>query len=681
MNEEEEKKKPENNYFTPKIKIDPLKLKNILKKDSKHGLTGSKNLGNTCYMNSTIACLSNTIDLTSYFLTNQYKEDLNKENKLGFGGELAEEWNKLLIKYWIENNKKVNPSDLKKKFSKKVKIFQNNDQQDSHEFMTFFLDYLHEDLNRIKKKPYIEIEEQKKDEKDFECSHRFWDMHIKRNDSIITDLFTGQYKSTIECPKCKWISITYDPFISLSLPIPDKKYAKKEIYNEKVFFFIPRFSFKNSFQISLFLNPGITFNNIILEFKNIKKFPFKNHDIYFMSVVEKNCINIHENEEIFGNDNDIYYFCSEKDDDKCNTIIPLYFKLNKLNSLSSYPRFLFLYNEMSFNDLEKKIFFFARQYIILPFFNDEENKNNNFENIFKKDNYDIEELIKIMENEYNKLINNENNKYEEFYNDFPYVLYLQKEEGDEKKKKNKTIEEEEKKIYLINYKNKNLTDKLSELSINKEENISQIINLCSLKKNNENNQIYKLYLQFNENSKFIKSGMSFNLGIKFEYHKEKKKLNNILSLNDCLEYFRTEEQLDKKNEWYCKHCKDLRLAKKKIELFYLPKILIICLKRFSTETTQNVGYIYKNNKKINFPIENLDMCSFLVGPFKDNSLYDLYAVSQHIGNYGGGHYTAACKNYDKWYLFNDDDVNEINDENEIQNNTAYILFYKKKENQ
>ena len=75
------------------------------------------------------------------------------------------------------------------------------------------------------------------------------------------------------------------------------------------------------------------------------------------------------------------------------------------------------------------------------------------------------------------------------------------------------------------------------------------------------------------------------------------------------------------------------------------------------------------------------MCGFLVGPFKDNSLYDLYAVSQHIGNYGGGHYTAACKNYDKWYLFNDDDVNEINDENEIQNNTAYILFYKKKENQ
>ena len=252
MNKEEEKKKLENNYFTPKIKIDTLKLKSILKKDSKHGLTGSKNLGNTCYMNSTIACLSNTIDLTSYFLTNQYKEDLNKENKLGFGGELAEEWNKLLIKYWIENNKKVNPSDLKKKFSKKVKIFQNNDQQDSHEFMTFFLDYLHEDLNRIKKKPYIEIEEQKKDEKDFECSHRFWDMHIKRNNSIITDLFTGQYKSTIECPKCKWISITYDPFISLSLPIPDKKYAKKEIYNEKVFFLFLDFPLKILFKFHYF---------------------------------------------------------------------------------------------------------------------------------------------------------------------------------------------------------------------------------------------------------------------------------------------------------------------------------------------------------------------------------------------------------------------------------------------
>jgi len=46
--------------------------------------------------------------------------------------------------------------------------------------------------------------------------------HIKRNQSIIVDLMTGQYRSKVTCPDCHRESITFDPFITVTLPIPQK---------------------------------------------------------------------------------------------------------------------------------------------------------------------------------------------------------------------------------------------------------------------------------------------------------------------------------------------------------------------------------------------------------------------------------------------------------------------------
>ncbi len=42
-------------------------------------------------------------------------------------------------------------------------------------------------------------------------------------------------------------------------------------------------------------------------------------------------------------------------------------------------------------------------------------------------------------------------------------------------------------------------------------------------------------------------------------------------------------------------------------------------------------------------------------------MYDLYAVSNHFGNVGYGHYTAYGKNPDnnKWYNFDDSSVSEV----------------------
>ena len=58
---------------------------------------------------------------------------------------------------------------------------------------------------------------------DVEASEESWNKHLLRNDSIIVDLFHGQYKSTLVCADCNKVSITFDPFMTLSLPIPGKK--------------------------------------------------------------------------------------------------------------------------------------------------------------------------------------------------------------------------------------------------------------------------------------------------------------------------------------------------------------------------------------------------------------------------------------------------------------------------
>ena len=93
----------------------------------------------------------------------------------------------------------------------------------SFEFLSALLDNLHEDLNRITHKNYMELEEQKKGESDEIASKRWWDYYKSRDDSIIVDLFKGQFKTTITCCECNHKSVNFDTFMTLDLPIPQKK--------------------------------------------------------------------------------------------------------------------------------------------------------------------------------------------------------------------------------------------------------------------------------------------------------------------------------------------------------------------------------------------------------------------------------------------------------------------------
>lgn len=124
--------------------------------DSRPGLCGLSNLGNTCFMNSALQCMSNVPLLTDYFTSSAYRKDINTVNPLGRKGELAYAYADLITEMWNGQNSYAVPRTFKMHISRFAPQFTGYQQQDSQELLAYTLDGLHEDLNRILKKPYVE---------------------------------------------------------------------------------------------------------------------------------------------------------------------------------------------------------------------------------------------------------------------------------------------------------------------------------------------------------------------------------------------------------------------------------------------------------------------------------------------------------------------------------------------
>lgn len=124
-----------------------------------------------------------------------------------------------------------------------------------------------------------------------------------------------------------------------------------------------------------------------------------------------------------------------------------------------------------------------------------------------------------------------------------------------------------------------------------------------------------------------------------------------------------------------------------MEIYKTPEFLIVHLKRFSYTRNSYFGS-RKLGTFVDFPVVGLDLTSMTITKSVDENgkpmplLYDLYAVSNHFGSLGAGHYTASCLNvvYNKWFDFDDKTVSAINtnggDYSKIVHKAAYVLFYR-----
>ncbi|ESO99084.1 hypothetical protein LOTGIDRAFT_226424 [Lottia gigantea] len=184
------------------------------------GKVGLKNLGNTCFMNCVLQCLSNTKLLVEYCTTDSYHLDLNKTNS-SMKGALMNAYASLMNSLWKNSDTFVSPNQFKTQVQKFAPRFMGYSQQDSQEFLRYLLEGLHEDVNRVTKKPKPMILDDVKLEtkSDNEKAHEYWTAYLNIDNSKIVDIFVGQLKSELKF-SCGHRSVTFDPFWDLSLPIP-----------------------------------------------------------------------------------------------------------------------------------------------------------------------------------------------------------------------------------------------------------------------------------------------------------------------------------------------------------------------------------------------------------------------------------------------------------------------------
>ena len=123
------------------------------------GCSGLKNLGNTCYLNSIIQCLSNCNLFKSYLLSEQFIKDIVKnetnEEIISFSVKknLCFQLRRIfshMWKYTYEEQKFWKPDSFRKLLSVKDDMFSNNHQHDSQEILIRLLDIFNEELgNKI----------------------------------------------------------------------------------------------------------------------------------------------------------------------------------------------------------------------------------------------------------------------------------------------------------------------------------------------------------------------------------------------------------------------------------------------------------------------------------------------------------------------------------------------------
>ncbi|BBN05563.1 hypothetical protein MPTK1_3g14190 [Marchantia polymorpha subsp. ruderalis] len=627
------------------------------------GVTGLQNLGNTCFMNSALQCLVHTPPLATYFLQD-YTPEINRHNPLGMEGELAIAFGELLRKLWAPGKQPVPPRQFKTKLARFAPQFSGYNQHDSQELLAFLLDGLHEDLNRVKNKPYVEAKDAD-GRPDKEVATEYWANHRSRNDSIIVDVCQGQYKSTLVCPTCSKVSVTFDPFMYLSLPLPAKTTRTMTVTVFSGDGSAPPTSYtvtvsrqgryKDLIQaIGIACNLGSEERLILAELYNHRIFRVLDEPLEWLTAIR--------------DDDRIGAYRLPKTSEKGTLLCLLHRRLESDTytpknapqwKLFSAPLVTSLPEEAPTGAdvvkiVKKLLTPMERSDRPLPAESMDLEGERTVDNAPEED-VDMVEGGDFARSETSALCGNNGNG-EQVQSDSLDVTQKQPESSFQ--------------LWITDDKGTTregsiLMDKQMPPAANSARATAKVRYVAVDWSAAALEQEYDMS-KVDMPPEVLRTGLPAT---------SKKARQEAVSLYTCLEAFLKEEPLGPEDMWYCPRCKEHRQASKKLDLWRLPEILVVHLKRFSYSR-------YLKNKLetfVNFPVDDLDLSKYVASTSESQGhVYELYAVSNHYGSMGGGHYTAYVKLVDenKWYNFDDSHVSPVN-ESDIKTSAAYVLFYRR----
>uniref|UniRef100_A0A671VDD4 ubiquitinyl hydrolase 1 n=1 Tax=Sparus aurata TaxID=8175 RepID=A0A671VDD4_SPAAU len=703
------------------------------------GFTGLVNLGNTCFMNSVIQSLSNTRELRDYFHDRAFEAEINCNNPLGTGGRLAIGFAVLLRALWKGTHHAFQPSKLKAIVASKASQFTGYAQHDAQEFMAFLLDGLHEDLNRIQNKPYTETVDSD-GRLDEVVAEEAWQRHKMRNDSFIVDLFQGQFKSKLVCPTCSKVSITFDPFLYLPVPLPQKQkvlsvfYYAKEPHKKPIKFLVS-VSKENSSTAEVLESIS---RNVRVKPENLR-----------LAEVAKNrfqrmFLSSHSLDTVSSSD---MLFCFEvlsKDIAKERVVLLRVQQRLQVPNIPISKCAACLKPPVSEEDKLKRC---TRCYRV-GYCNQVCQRTHwpNHKGLCRPntENVGLPFLVSVPESRlsYARLT-----QLLEGYSRFSVNVFQPPFQSGRTSPEtpqcrgdlpsmpagspDNSLSSPQTSLPTTRTTDSGFSEPISSASCcsldphaEKETSCEKAVRpeaavtgyqhpsesasghasqfyIAVLDSNNKEQRLderglttitfkdatLELVWKNNERLKEYVLVSSKEL----EYEEDPGSLSETaraghFTLEQCLNLFTKPEVLAPEEAWYCPKCQQHREASKQLLLWRLPNVLIIQLKRFSFRS-----FIWRDkiNDMVDFPVRNLDLSKFCIGQkdeMQQPPIYDLYAVINHYGGMIGGHYTAYArlpsdKNSQRsdvgWRLFDDSTVTMV-EESQVVTRYAYVLFYRRR---